>query len=72
MAETPPAVQCPSCGSPDVAPVSLWMIPVQYYECRGCKVTFRESRSAQEPPDVARFNDGWTVPPAKPDKPKSD
>ena len=69
MAEHPPAVQCPSCASDDVAPVSLWLIPARYYECRGCKITFRDPRSVQEPPDVARFNDGWTLPPS--DKPKS-
>lgn len=68
MAEPSPAVKCPSCGSEQVVAVSLWLIPPRYFECQGCKVTFRTLDRLQDPPDVTRFNDGWILPPDKPKK----
>ena len=68
MADQPPEVQCPSCGSPDVAPVFLSLIQARYFECRGCKVTFRQTPVAPLAPDLDRFNDGWRLPPEKPKK----
>ena len=68
MAEQSPAVQCPSCGSTHVESVSLWMIPSKYFECQGCKVTFRHPPFALDRPDVDRFNEGWKLPPEKPKK----
>lgn len=57
-----PAVQCPSCGSTNVAPVPLSMIPATYYKCGNCVVTFRAMTKTDEHPDIERFNQGWSLP----------
>jgi hypothetical protein len=62
------AFPCPSCGSAKTVPVNLWLIPSRYYECAICKLTFRLPQPHQDPPDVTRFNEGWTLPPDKPKK----
>jgi hypothetical protein len=49
-----------------VAQISLTLIPALYYECKGCKLTFRHPPVPPHPPDIDRFNDGWTLPPDKP------
>ncbi len=63
-----PEVKCPSCGSTNVVPASLWMIPARYYDCAHCSITFRRPALPDEPPDLRRFNEGWTQPPDKPKK----
>jgi hypothetical protein len=68
VAETTPAIQCPSCGSGQVESVALSLIPSKYYECRGCKVTFRHPPFALDRPDLDRFDAGVPVPPGKPGK----
>jgi hypothetical protein len=65
MAEPTP-IKCPSCGSSNVAPIPLSLIAGQYYKCGSCVVTFRASPPVEEPPDVGRFNNGWSIPPDKP------
>lgn len=68
MAEQTPEPLCPSCGSSLVAQISLTLIPALYYECTGCKLTFRHPPVPPHPPDIDRFNDGWTLSPDKPKK----
>jgi DNA-directed RNA polymerase subunit RPC12/RpoP len=63
MAEPTPAIQCPACGSTNVAAVPLSLIEAKYYKCGNCVVTFRVSPQQQERPDIERFNRGWSLPP---------
>ena len=63
----PSALQCPACGSTDLAPVHLSLIRARYYKCGNCIVTFRAAPREEERADINRFNQGWFVD----DKPKS-
>jgi DNA-directed RNA polymerase subunit RPC12/RpoP len=63
MADPTPAIQCPSCGSTNVAAVPLSLIEAKYYKCGNCVVTFRAQPQEKDRPDIERFNQGWFVPP---------
>jgi DNA-directed RNA polymerase subunit RPC12/RpoP len=67
-AESTPAVQCPSCGSQDVAAIPLSLIEAKYYKCAACVITFRALLKQEPPADIERFNRGWAL---TDDKPKS-
>jgi hypothetical protein len=62
MADPTPEIQCPSCGSTDVAAVPLSLIEAKYYKCGNCVVTFRAPSREGERPDIARFNQGFIPP----------
>jgi hypothetical protein len=67
MAETAQS-KCPSCGSSEVVQASLWLTEAKYFECRRCKVTFRQPAIGARPPNPDRFNEALKVPPEKPKK----
>jgi hypothetical protein len=59
----PAALQCPSCGSTNAAPIPLSLIQARYYKCGNCVVTFRAPPHHDDRPDIERFNRGWSVRP---------